>query len=256
MTRSIAKLAPALLAACLVVWPIAQKAAAEELDRAKVEEVIHDYILNHPEIIRDAIVELQRHEQAEKEKAALAAIDNNRALLLSSPHQAEIGNPKGDVSVVEFFDYNCPYCRQSAPDLAAILAQDKNVRVVLKEWPILGPDSVEAAKVSIAARMQDGGARFQEFHDKLFAIHGHANKAMAMQAAASVGYDTQKIESDIASDEVKATIAEVAQLGTTLNITGTPTFIAGKQAVAGAIGVDGLKGMIAKARQDCKTPSC
>ncbi|HLW90333.1 MAG TPA: DsbA family protein [Roseiarcus sp.] len=232
------------------------KATADELDRAKVEEAIHDYILNHPEIIRDAIVEMQRHEQADKEKAALAALENNRALLLASPHQAVIGNPNGDISIVEFFDYNCPYCRQSAPDLASVLAQDKNVRVVLKEWPILGPDSIEAAKVSIAARILDGGARFQEFHEKLLAIHGRANRTNAIQVATSVGYDSQRIESEIESDEVKSTIAEVAQLGTTLNITGTPSFIAGSRAIAGAMDVNGLKRVVARARQECKTPSC
>ncbi len=256
MLRSIAKLGPALLAVVLMVCPIAQSAVAGERDRQQVEGIVHDYILSHPEIIRDAISELQKREQAEAEKAGPAAIEGHRAVLLSSAHQAVIGNRNGDISVVEFFDYNCPYCRQSGPDLDAVLRQDRNVRIVLKEWPILGQGSVEAAQVSIAARMQDGGARFQEFHDKLLAGHIRANKAVAIQAAASVGYDTRKLEIDMVSDEVKATIAEVAQLATALNFTGTPTFVAGKEAIAGAIGVDGLKGMIARARQDCKTPSC
>ena len=234
-------------------WPAA---SAAELDRPQIEQIIHDYLLKNPEVIRDAIGELQRREEAAQEKASSAAVESNRSLLLGSPHQAVIGNPKGDITVVEFFDYNCPYCRKSAGDVATILGEDRKVRVVLKEWPILGPDSVAAAQVSIAARMEDGGARFQEFHEKLLAIHGHANKAAAIEAAKAAGYDPQKIESDLNADEVKTTIEEVAGLATTLNVTGTPTFVIGGQSAAGAIGVDALKKLIGKAREDCKAQLC
>lgn len=243
--------------ACLpLAFLVAPKGVAAELDRAQVEQIVHDYLLDHPEVIRDAIAELQRREDAAQKKAALDAVESNRALLVASPHQAVLGNPKGDITVVEFFDYNCPYCRQSAGDITTILGEDRNVRVVLKEWPILGSDSVEAAQVSIAARIQDGGARFQEFHEKLLGMRGRASRAAAVEAASAAGYDPQKIESDLNGDEAKKTIVEVASLAKALNVSGTPTFVIGKQAVAGAIGVDALRKLIGKAREDCKAQLC
>jgi protein-disulfide isomerase len=234
----------------------ASDAVAAELDRSQVEQIIHDYLLAHPEVIRDAVEALSRREEEEKQKASVAAVSSNKDLLLASPHQAVIGNPKGDVTLVEFFDYNCPYCRKSAADVATLLEKNPGLRIVLKDWPILGQESVEAAQVAIAARMQDGGPRFQSFHEKLLAAQGRVGKAAALEVAEAVGYDVKKIEADLASDEIKTNIDEVGNLATALGITGTPTFVAGKSAVAGAIGVEALQNMLGKALTECKGQIC
>jgi protein-disulfide isomerase len=230
-------------------------AVAAELDKSQVEQIIHDYLLKHPEVVEDALNELQRRATEDQEKARVATVEAKKALLLASAHQAVLGNPQGDVTVVEFFDYNCPYCRKAAADVAAILDKDPKLRVVLKEWPILGPESVEAAQVSIAARVQDGGARFRQFHEKLLATPGRANKTTALAAAEAAGYDIGKIQNEPPS-EAKATVTEVNGLANALAIGGTPTFVIGSQVVSGAIGVDALKGLIGKAREECKQPTC
>ena len=237
-----------------IVWQ--HNASAAELERAQIEQIIQDYLMKNPEVIAGALAELQRRDADKQAKARGAAVESSEALLLSSPHQAVLGNPDGNVTVVEFFDYNCHFCRNSAADVQAIINQDPKVRVVLKEWPILGPESVEAARVSIAARMEDGGARFRDFHEKLLTTAGRADKATAIATAAAIGYDVRKIQSDLASDEVNTTIAEGARLGNVLSIEGTPTFVVGGQVVSGAIGVDALKSLIGKARDECKQKVC
>jgi protein-disulfide isomerase len=249
-----------MLACVAIGWLLtgaigSHEAAAAELDKSQVEQIIHDYLMQHPEVIENALTEMQRRANEDQEKAQVATVESKRELLLASTHQAVLGNPQGDVTLVEFFDYNCPYCRKAATDITAILDQDPKLRVVLKEWPILGPESVEAAQVSIAARVQDGGARFRVFHEKLLATHGRANKATALAAAEAAGYDVHKIQNEPVP-EAQATVTEVNDLSNALAITGTPTFVVGRQVVSGAVGADALKTLIAKAREECKQPTC
>src|SRR5262249_42887025 len=135
-----------------------------------------------------------------------AAVVSNAALLFSSPHQV-LGNPRGDITLVEFFDYSCGFCKRALTDMLALMKDDQNFRVVLKELPILGPGSTEAARVSIAVRMQDlGGAKYLAFHRELLTATEPVTKERALAAAASQGLDMERLERDMASDEVKATL--------------------------------------------------
>jgi protein-disulfide isomerase len=226
----------------------------------EVAEIVKDYVINHPDVFRDTLVDLMKRQSAVNAvpdtiaKPAAApdpsvAVKNNAAALFGSAHQVTLGDPHGDVTMVEFFDYNCGYCRGALPAMLTLLGDDPKLKVVLKEWPILGPGSVEAAHVAIAVRMQDpGGKKYLAFHRKLLGDPGPANKEKALAAAAAVGLDVSRLEHDMASDEVGATIDEDFTLARALGINGTPGYVIGDTVVAGAVGLDGLKDQIATAR--------
>jgi len=150
--------------------------------------------------------------------------------------------------VVEFFDYNCGYCRIATAQLTALVDEDKALRVVLKEWPVFGAASTDAARVSIAARMQDGGARFRSFHEALFRNGRRATKATALEAAEGAGYDIALLEPQLQSAEVEATLREASDLAKGLGLRGTPSFVVGTEIIHGEIGREALQAAIARAR--------
>ena len=146
--------------------------------------------------------------------------------LFNSPRQVVLGNPQGNVTMVEFFDYNCGYCKRAMDDMLTLLKNDPNLKVVLKEFPVLGPGSVEAAKVAIAVRMQDKtGKKYLDFHQRLLGGRGQADKARALAAAKEVGFDIARLEKDIESDEVKASLEESFKLAEALGLNGTPSYV-------------------------------
>jgi protein-disulfide isomerase len=196
----------------------------------------------------------KRQAQAEAEKHRAAVADNSAAIF-SSPRQVTLGNPQGDVTVVEFFDYNCSYCKRAMNDMLELIKADGKLRFVLKEFPVLGDGSVQAAQVAAAVRMQDKtGKKYLEFHQKLLGGRGQADKARALAAAKEVGLDVAKIEKDMASDEVKATIEESFKLAEALGLNGTPSYVVGKDVVIGAVGLNTLKEKVNAAR--CGKATC
>jgi protein-disulfide isomerase len=204
--------------------------------------LIKNYIAAHPEIVQGALDELdKRQKEADAEKARMTIRDNN-ATLINSAHQVVLGNPKGDVTMVEFFDYNCGFCKRALPDMMSLLGANPNLRFVLKEFPVLGDGSVEAAHVAVAARMQDPtGKKYIEFHQKLLGGRGAADKARALAVAKEVGFDMPRLEKDMDSPEVKTTIEEDMKLADLLGVSGTPTYVIGDEVVVGAVGLDELK---------------
>lgn len=218
-----------------------------------LDPAIANYLSKHPEVLTEMVASLLKKEGA-KESAAdpispAAAITQNAKALFHSPHQVTLGNPDGKVTLVEFFDYNCGYCKRALPDMLALLNSDASLRVVLKEYPILGPDSIEAARVAIAVRMQDpGGQTYLAFHQKLLESHGSADAKVAKQVARDLGLDMQRLEIDMASQEVNVTLSENAKLADALNIGGTPSYVLGQFVLSGAVGVDALKERIALLR--------
>jgi protein-disulfide isomerase len=221
-------------------------AGAAEFSPAQTKEIgaiVRDYLVNNPEVLRDAMVELDRREKAEQAAAREKIISEN-GHLFSSPHQAVVGNPNGKVTLVEFFDYNCGYCKKSLDDLAKLMKDDPNLRVVLKDFPVLGPGSVEAAQVASALRNQFSGDKFWAFHQKLLLTRGQVGKAQALAVAKDMGADMGKLERDVANPDVKAGIQEVMQMADGLNLTGTPSWVVGNDVVVGAVGYDELKGKI------------
>ncbi|MEA2832786.1 MAG: hypothetical protein QOG66_988 [Methylobacteriaceae bacterium] len=242
--RTATRLAASLF--CLGLAGVAMPAGAAEFSPAQTKEIgaiVRDYLVNNPEVLRDAMVELDRREKAEQAAAREKIISEN-GHLFSSPHQAVVGNPNGKVTLVEFFDYNCGYCKKSLDDLAKLMKDDPNLRVVLKDFPVLGPGSVEAAQVASALRNQFSGDKFWAFHQKLLLTRGQVGKAQALAVAKDMGADMGKLERDVANPDVKAGIQEVMQMADGLNLTGTPSWVVGNDVVVGAVGYDELKGKI------------
>jgi protein-disulfide isomerase len=249
----------------LTAW--AAPARADGL-RTEVEAVVRDYLASHPEevqkivrsylianpaILQDMLGALGKNPatpQVAQPRVAdgpdkAAEIRANSQELLRSSHQVTFGNPAGEVTMVEFFDYNCGYCKRALSDMVDLMKDNPKLKVVLKELPILGPGSIEAAKVAIAVRMQDtDGAKSLDFHRRLLGSRTQANKPAALAVAAELGLDMSKLETDISSDEVRATLDESVRLARALGINGTPGYVIGDAIVAGAIGVVGLKAKI------------
>ncbi len=223
--------------------------------RAEVEGIIRNYLIANPEVIRDAINELQRRQDAQAKIAQAKTISDAADRIFSSKHQVVLGNPEGSVTLVEFFDYNCTYCRRAQADMKKLIDTDPNLRLVLKQFPVLGNGSVEAAKVGIAVEMT-APDRYADFHNAMLSEPGQVNGARALAVAADLGLDTDTLRSKLNSDEVKATIAESYDLANKLNLTGTPSFVTHKEVIVGAVGFDALKAKIAEARTACATASC
>ena len=218
--------------------------------RGEVEQILKDYLVKHPEVLQEAFAELQKREQAEEAELHRAAVKDNTPTLFGSPHQVVLGNPQGDVTLVEFFDYNCGYCKRALSDMLTLIKSDPKLRIVLKEFPVLGEGSTEAAQVAVAVRMQDeSGKKYLEFHQKLLGGRGQADRARALAAAKDAGVDMTRLEKDMPSPEVKATLAENIKLAEKLNLTGTPSYVIGPDVVVGAVGLDALREKIIAARK-------
>jgi protein-disulfide isomerase len=227
----------------------------------EVGEIVKGYFLKHPEAIAQVLAEILKRRSAANAGAASpgaaakaatdrsAAIAGNAATLFSSPHQVTLGNPDGDVTLVEFFDYSCGYCKRALPDLLALLKDDPKLKIVLKEFPILGPGSLDAARVAVAVRMQDpGGQKYIAFHQQLLGNPGPASREKALAAAKDQGLDMARLEQDSTSDEVNATLKEDIQLASAVGITGTPGYVIGKDVIPGAVGIAALKRQIGTSR--------
>lgn len=232
--------------------------AADSFSPAQREEIgriVRDYLVQHPEVLQEAYQELEKRQSAAESEKHQAAVKEHGKMLFSSPRQVVLGNPNGDVTMVEFFDYNCGYCKHAMADMLALLKSDPNLRVVLKEFPVLGPGSLEAAKVAAAVQMQDPtGKKYLEFHQKLLGGRGEANKARAIAAAKDSGLDVARIEKDMNGPAVMETLKESAILSQALGLNGTPSYVVGKEVVVGAVGLDTLKQKINTAR--CGKVSC
>jgi protein-disulfide isomerase len=240
----------------LVTGAIATHAQSiSDSQRTEIERIIRDYLIRNPEVLQEAIAELEKkHATADAEKHK-AAVSDNAELLFNSPHHVVVGNPQGDVTFVEFFDYNCGYCKRALEDMMALMKADPKLKVVLKEFPVLGPGSVEAARVSTAVRMQDKtGKKYLEFHQKLLAGRGQADKARAMAVAKEVGLDVARLERDMASEETRISLEESFRLAEKLGLNGTPSYVIGSDVVIGAVGLAALKEKVNSAR--CGKPTC
>ena len=162
--------------------------------REEIEGIVKEYLLTHPEVMQDVMAELDKRQQAADAEKHRAAVEENSKALFSSPHQVVLGNPQGNVTMVEFFDYNCGFCKRAMADMLDLMKTDHNLKFVLKEFPVLGEGSVEAAHVAVAARMQDAtGKKYIEFHQKLLGGRGQADKVRALAVAKDVGFDMARI---------------------------------------------------------------
>jgi protein-disulfide isomerase len=258
MRFALAPIAAVLLAAAVALpaaTPLRAQAISAE-QRGEIEKIVREYLLSHPELLQEAMAELEKREATANTEKLAAAVKQHEETIFSSPRQVNLGNTKGDIALVEFFDYNCAYCKRAMADMLDLMKNDGKLKVVLKEFPVLGEGSVQAAQVAVAVRMQDktGGKKYLDFHQKLLGGRGPADKARAMAVAKEIGMDMAKLEKDMASDEVKQTLEENFKLAEALGLNGTPSYIAGKDVVIGAVGLAALKEKLSLAR--CGKATC
>lgn len=229
----------ALLIGAGAMWGIDRLSPAA--NRAQIEAVVHDYVLAHPEIIPQAIQKLQ-----DQQTGSMVAA--NRSAITDPIGSAWAGNPKGDVTLVEYFDYDCGYCRASLPMLAELVKDDPNLRIVFREFPVLTPESETAARWSLAAAK---AGKFEQFHQALYA-GGPVSDATIVAATRAVGLDPAQLRTAAAAPWTEDEIQKNLAVGRQLGMTGTPSWVIGDRVISGALPIDRMKQMIADARAAAK----
>lgn len=219
---------------------------AADLPVEQVEKIVRDYLMREPEIIYQALEELQRRQAAEQAEQQKLALVSSKDELLNDPATPVAGNPDGDVALVEFFDYRCGYCRRVLSSMQALMDEDDQLKVVFKELPVLGEDSVRAARAALAGQMQDAKL-YLDFHLALMSADDLSADGIRA-IAANIGFDPDQLEQDMQSDEVSKAIDANYQLASTLGIEGTPAFVIGEALVPGAVDKQRLAALIAEAR--------
>ena len=239
---------PALALTLMTVLPTAAQtqSADQAITEDDVRRLVLETILDNPEIIMEAVAILQQREEEAQAAAAVVALQENRELLFNDPEAEVFGNPNGDVTLVEFFDYNCHYCRIAGPRVAELLETDPNLRIVMREFPILGEGSVEASRAALAARGQDG---YEDFHWALMEMKGPAQMASALKLARDMGLDAEQMRVDMESPEVDRYIQTSRALAQALGINSTPSFVIGDTVVPGALPLEEMQRLIAEERE-------
>jgi protein-disulfide isomerase len=210
---------------------------------------IRAYLLENPEVIMEAIEELERRREMAAAEADLDLVRQYAEELRNDGYSYVTGNPDAAVTVVEFLDYRCPYCKRAHEAVKQVLEADDDVRFVIKEFPILGPGSVTASRAAMAALMQDDGDKYLAFNDAMMSFQGDLNEPAVLRIARSVGLDLRQLRQDMESEEITEKIARTHQLAQALSITGTPTFVVGGQMVRGFLPADQLAAVIEEERQ-------
>ena len=218
------------------------------MDKTEVESIIKEYLNNNPEVILDSLEAYREAQRREFQAATEARIKNGMDQLVSGLAPS-IGNPKGDVTVIEFFDYNCGYCKRAVPDIQELVKNDKNVHVIFKEMPILSPNSVVAAKWALAADKQD---KYFEYHAALMKHRGNITLSVLKDIAKDLSIDIEKLEKDANSEDLADALSKEQDLARELGVQGTPAFIINGTFLPGYLGPDGLKDAVENARKNIK----
>ncbi|WP_376802439.1 DsbA family protein [Candidatus Raskinella chloraquaticus] len=237
---------------CFLSPAIAQDTKFDPAQKQAFESLIRDYLLKNPQVLREALVAMDRHEREQEEKVRSEAVAKHATDLFSGTRSAVLGNPNGDVTIVEFFDYNCGYCKRSLGDVENLLRADPGLRLVLKEFPVLGRGSVEAAQIS--AQLINN-PRFHEFHTKLLGEKNPVDKKVALSVAQSLGFDTKSLEAGMTQKPSQDVIEDSLRLADNLNLNGTPTYVIGNEVIVGAVGIAALRQKIQAVRK-CGKSSC
>jgi len=241
MPRPLACAAAVLALAWTALGTLPAQAQQPADDKARIEQIVRDYLLRNPEVIVEAMRELELREQRARIEMQRRGLSEHRNEIFQDPDAPVMGNPQGDVTLVEFFDYQCGYCKSVFPDLQRLMQADGKVRVVLKELPILGPASIVAAKASLAAQKQ---GKYAPFHNTLMGLRGPLDEDKIFRAAQSVGLDVARLKTDMEAPEITAQIERNLQLAEDLQINGTPAFIAGDRLIPGAVPLDRLMELV------------
>jgi protein-disulfide isomerase len=239
---------------CLAVFVAGTSAKAAEFNdeqRNEIGGIVREYLLNNPELLREVLQELEKKEAADGSAKQKVSIKENADQIFRSSLDLVAGNPNGKVTMVEFFDYNCGYCKRAMPDVMRMVEEDKDLKLVMKEFPILGPGSLVAAKAALASKKQ---GKYLDFHLALLGHEGHVEADSVMEIAKSVGLDVAKLKTDMESEEVGIVLEANMSLGQKLGIQGTPAFIVDETLIPGAIGYEGLAASVKQVRDQggCK----
>lgn len=235
----------ALAATCLCIAP-ALAAEFNDTQKEEIGTIVREYLMEHPEVLLDVSKALEARQQQEEDKARLVGVTENKDEIFRSPHDYVGGNPDGDVTMVEFFDYNCSWCKKGLGEVLSLLEEDSGLRFVLKEFPIFGEDSEYAARAALASRKQD---KYWPFHLAMLGHEGKLTKTSVDEIAVGQGLDLAKMKLDMESDEIISIVVRNQELARKLSITGTPGFIIDKTVVPGYLPKRALAQKIAAVRE-------
>lgn len=243
-----------IIAAAVALVTLAPAAAQDTPDRAAIEEIVREYLLANPELLYEMQARYEAKQEAERSAQARETLAERREEVFASPHQTSIGPADADVTVVEFFDYNCGYCARALEDMNALLEADPKLRFVLKEVPIIRPESVGAHRVSLAVHKLAPEV-YAEFHNRLFAVPGVKTDQAALEIAVELGVDEEKLRERANAEEITEAFRHATGLAEALGVTGTPSYVVGDELVFGALGQDVLKAKI-EAMRECGRTDC
>lgn len=243
-----------LVLAALIALPalpaVAQEPAAmTDAERAAFRAEVRSYLLDNPEVLTEAIGVLESREQTRQIEADRALVSENLAQLTDDGRSWVGGNPDGDVTVVEFMDYRCPYCRQAFPEVMELVEGDGDIRFILKEFPILGPQSEMASRFAIAVQLVNGPDAYEDVHEALMGLQADIDEGSLTRLAEALGLDPAPIFERMDDPEVTETIEANRALAQTLGISGTPTFVMGSQMVRGYVPLEGMQAIVADERE-------
>jgi protein-disulfide isomerase len=235
------------VAGVMALAPAALAAEFNDAQKSEIESLIREYLLNNPEVIREAIQELDRRDSEAEAKAQQSAIQEHASAIYHEPHDLVGGNPEGNVTVVEFFDYNCGYCKRALKDVTAMIEKDKDLRVVMKEFPILGPGSLYAAQAALASRNQ---GKYWDFHLAMLGHEGRVDEKVVDKIAQELGLDVERLKKDMQHPSIVEALQKNMNLAESLKINGTPAFIIDRTLIPGAVGYDSLAAAVDKVRKE------
>ena len=215
------------------------------LSRADIEAIVREYILQHPEVLIESVQGRQEKERVEAQRRSTAAVATHRGDLFDDRTSPVIGDPDAEIAIVQFTDYKCGYCRRVAPTLSKLLEDHKNVRVIFKELPILGPESHMAARAALAAAKQ---GKYAEFHQKLIGSSGPITPAVIEETAGQLGLDLARLRSDMSSREIAAILIQNQRVASAVGVESTPSFVIGNELITGAMDLSRFEELISKSR--------
>jgi protein-disulfide isomerase len=245
------RLTAPILCLALLALPVLTTAAQAtdltqmtEAERTAFDAEVRAYLLAHPEVMLEVEQALQAKQQQASDAHDALVLSQNHTEIYNDPASWVGGNPNGNVTVVEFMDYRCTYCRKAYSEVEDLVKTDGNVRFVLKEYPILGDDSVTSARFAISVRLLNGDAAYKKAHDALITLRGSPDPETLTRLASDLGVDGKAILAKMNSDEVTAIIAANRSMGDTLGVSGTPTFVMGNTVIRGYLPEDEMKKIV------------
>ncbi len=241
-----------LLAATLALTALPAAAfdigSMTDLERQAFRDEIRAYLLDNPEVLMEAIGVLEERQAQAQAQGDVDLVNAHRDALFNDGYSFVGGNPEGDITIVEFMDYRCGYCKKAFPEVESLIEADGNIRFIVKEFPILGEQSEYAARFAIATLQQVGDEAYKSVHDALMELRGEINEAAVVALAADAGFEAAPVLAAMGSDEVSAVIAENHALAQAMQITGTPTFVLEDQMLRGYVPLQAMMGMVSEAR--------